>query len=70
MPQITVRLSDELRERIDTARGDIPRERWVRRVLENALTTSADPHGTDRAAQALPAGDRADAFRGATQRTP
>jgi predicted DNA-binding protein len=53
----TVRLPPELRERIDQARGDIPRERWVRRALENALTTNADPRGTDRASRALPAGD-------------
>lgn len=53
----TVRLPPDLRERIDTARGLIPREAWVRQALENALTTNADPHGTDRASRALPTGD-------------
>lgn len=33
----TVRLPLELCERIDAAAGDVPRERWVRRVLERAL---------------------------------
>lgn len=34
---VMVRIPDDLRERIDAARGDVPRERWIRRVLEEAL---------------------------------
>lgn len=33
-----VRLPDDLHERIDAVRGDVPRERWVRRTLEAALS--------------------------------
>jgi hypothetical protein len=40
---ITVRLPDELRERIDAVRGDVPRERWVRRALEAALSEAKGP---------------------------
>lgn len=38
---INVRIPPDLRDLIDQARGDIPRERWIRRALENALRVSA-----------------------------
>lgn len=34
----TVRLTDELQARVDAARGDVPRERFVRSLLSEALT--------------------------------
>lgn len=34
---LTVRIPDELRDAIDAVRGDVPRERWIRRTLEAAL---------------------------------
>lgn len=37
MKQISLRLAPELLAAIDTARGDVPRERWVRGVLEAAV---------------------------------
>lgn len=37
MRTITVRMEEELLGRVDAARGDVPRERWVRRTLEEAL---------------------------------
>jgi hypothetical protein len=36
MKQISVRVDDELREAIDKARGQIPREAWMRTVLAAA----------------------------------
>lgn len=32
-----MRLSDELAEQIDAARGDVPRATWIKRTLESAL---------------------------------
>lgn len=37
----TVRLPAELCGRIDAVRGDVPRDRWVRRALDAAL--GSDP---------------------------
>jgi hypothetical protein len=34
-----IRLPEDLVLRIDAERGDVPRERWVRRTLEEALVT-------------------------------
>lgn len=33
-----VRIPDELRDKIDAVRGDVPRERWVRRQLETLFS--------------------------------
>lgn len=40
---ISFRWSPELVERIDTARGDVPRSRWVRRAVEDALDAGGRP---------------------------
>lgn len=37
MKQVPLRLEDELLERVERARGDVPRERWIRRVIEKEL---------------------------------
>jgi hypothetical protein len=37
MKQIKVRLDEELAERIDSVRGEVPRERWIRAALRAAL---------------------------------
>lgn len=34
---LTLRMSGEMRDRIDAARGDVPREKWMRGVLEQRL---------------------------------
>ena len=36
-----MRCSDELVERVDLARGDVARERWLRKAVEQALRVSA-----------------------------
>ena len=36
-----MRCSDELVERVDLARGDVARERWLRKAVEQALGSSA-----------------------------
>jgi hypothetical protein len=33
-----MRCPDELLERVDEARGDVPREKWLRRAVERALS--------------------------------
>jgi hypothetical protein len=38
MRQITLRIDDELFEKIERARGQVPRERWLRRTIERQLT--------------------------------
>lgn len=48
---LTVRIPPDLRDRIDAVRGDVPRERWIRRALEQALsdsTTGGDSRYTKR----------------------
>jgi hypothetical protein len=35
--QINLRLSTEMLEAVEKARGDIPRERWIRGVIDSAL---------------------------------
>lgn len=40
--QIAVRVSEELLERIEVARGRLPRERWLRQVVEAALDAALD----------------------------
>lgn len=42
MKQVALRLDDELAAAIDRARGDIPRERWIRGALEAALEGRTD----------------------------
>lgn len=37
MKSVNVRIPDDLRDRIDAARGLVPREAWVRATLEAAL---------------------------------
>lgn len=34
---VNVRIPDDLRDDIDELRGDVPRERWIRRALERAV---------------------------------
>jgi predicted transcriptional regulator len=34
---VNVRIPDDLRDKIDAVRGDVPRERWIRRALEQVL---------------------------------
>lgn len=33
----TIRIPDELADLIDQRRGDVPRERWVRRLIEKEI---------------------------------
>lgn len=40
---LNVRIPDDLRDLIDAVRGDVPRERWIRRTLEAALSSSETP---------------------------
>lgn len=40
MKQIALRMPDELAERIDDARGMVPRERYLRGIIEQHLITS------------------------------
>lgn len=35
--KLNARLPDDLRDRIDALRGDVPRERFIRRLLQSAL---------------------------------
>ena len=37
MARLSMRCSDELVASVDRARGDVPRERWLRRAVERAL---------------------------------
>lgn len=53
---VTIRLPDELKARIDVVRGDVPRERWVRRALE--ATLSDPPTGAGPSGEKSPAGSR------------
>lgn len=39
---VNVRLPDDLKDRVDTERGDVPRERWIRRQLERILEPDWD----------------------------
>ena len=39
--QVNLRLPDELLAQVDEARGDVPRERWIRRAVEAALRQEA-----------------------------
>jgi hypothetical protein len=43
MRQINLRVDEELLERLDAARGGVPRNVWVRRAVEAALGWVVDP---------------------------
>ena len=50
MTFVQVRIPGDLRDAIDAERGDVPRERWVRRALEAALRDRVgDSAGSGRA---------------------
>ena len=40
--QVNLRLPAELLAQVDEARGDVPRERWIRRAVEAALRHEAE----------------------------
>lgn len=55
MTPVMVRIPDDLRDLIDAVRGDVPRERWIRRTLEAALSSSETPEeALNRIAQSSP----------------
>ena len=57
--QVPLRLEEELIEEIDRVRGDVPRERWIRRLIEQKLgINQPEPQPTNRA----------DVFRAAAQK--
>lgn len=41
MKEIKVRVPPELLARVDESRGDVPRERWIRRAIESRLDDEA-----------------------------
>lgn len=41
--RVNVSLPDELAQRVDRARGDVPRSRWIRRLIENELAAPPEP---------------------------
>lgn len=43
MRQFAVRVDDDLADRIDEARGDVPRQRWMLRAFEAALGGQVSP---------------------------
>lgn len=45
MKQVSLRLAPELAAAIDAARGDVPRERWIRGVLEATVRGSSAGRG-------------------------
>lgn len=59
---IPIRIDDELRDRIDDARGDVPRERFARVLLGEALDA--------RARASLPSGGGPPRSRGKLERVP
>lgn len=55
MPQISVRVDDDLLARINSACGGVPRERWLRRLIERELeATPSEAKGALQAEQAGP----------------
>lgn len=42
MARLSMRCTDELVERVDDSRGDIPREVWLRRAVEERLSLRAE----------------------------
>lgn len=62
-----VHIPDELRDKIDAVRGDVPRERWVRRQLET-LFRSMPEDLSDRAKAYRSMRDKRDSL-GLPQRT-
>jgi hypothetical protein len=73
-----MRCSDGLVERVDLARGDVPRERWLRRAVEQALGeskafgTHASPLGGEPAPaeQPVPEAPASEAPRAVMLRSP
>lgn len=47
--QVNLRLDVGLLERVDRARGDLPRERWLRRAVERALSETKEPASSEQA---------------------
>ncbi len=41
MKQVNLRLDDELYARVEEARGQVPRERWLRQAVEQVLDAPA-----------------------------
>lgn len=51
MKAMTLRMDDELWNDVEQARGDVPRERWVRRLVEReveALQEQAEEQSSRR----------------------
>ena len=42
MKRVNLELPEQLLEEIDEARGDVPRNRWIRRAIEHRLSISLD----------------------------
>ena len=69
MARLSFRCVPELVERVDLARGGVPREAWLRGAVERALASPPLQEGESAPAPAeQPVLSRADAFRRATQR--
>lgn len=47
MRQVSLRLAEEVVARIDAARGDVPRERWIRRAIDAGLEAASDHKGEE-----------------------
>jgi hypothetical protein len=47
MAALNLRLSDELLAEVDTARGDVPRTKWLVRVIEERLGLAEMPSAND-----------------------
>lgn len=56
MKQVSLRLDDELHAAIERARGDVPRERWIRGALIAAAT--GEPGSPARGAKVKPVASR------------
>jgi hypothetical protein len=55
---VSLRIRSDLLERVDVARGDVPRTRFIERALESALESSraAHPEGPSRPTQSRASG--------------
>jgi len=38
---VTLWMSDEMVQKIDRVRGDVPRGRWIKRLIERALSEAS-----------------------------
>jgi hypothetical protein len=64
-----LRLGDDLFTRIDAARGDVPRNKWIVKAIEAALATSTSDLDRLKSLTASPTPvSRADAFRNRKER--